>query len=75
MMIAHAGKLAGLDKKLSRSLEADVQEASSPMELGKSPLGPLSESSRYLPDVAPDTTLCLWPNGVHVTLKILRQDT
>ena len=45
-MIARAGKLAGLDKKLSRSLEADVQEASSPMELGKSPLGPLSESSR-----------------------------
>lgn len=42
---AYSCKLAGLDKKLSRSLEADVQEASSPMELGKSPLGPLSESS------------------------------
>ena len=42
-----AGKLAGLDKKLSRSLEAEVQEGSSPQEMmGKSPVGPLSESSR-----------------------------
>ena len=46
--ITIAGKLAGLDKKLSRSLEADVQEGSSPQEMmGKSPVGPLSESSRW----------------------------
>ena len=44
-----AGKLAGLDKKLSRSLEADVAEGSSPQEMGKSPMGPLSEASRYAP--------------------------
>ena len=41
-----AGKLAGLDKKLSRSLEADVAEGSSPRDMGKSPMGPLSEASR-----------------------------
>lgn len=41
-----AGKLAGLDKKLSRSLEADVAEGSSPQDMGKSPMGPLSEASR-----------------------------
>ena len=35
-----------MDKKLSRSLEADVQEGSSPSDMGKSPMGPLSESSR-----------------------------
>lgn len=41
-----AGKLAGLDKKLSRSLEEDVMEASSPLELSKSPVGPLTEATR-----------------------------
>lgn len=46
-----AGKLAGLDKKLSRSLEADVAEGSSPADMGKSPMGPLSEASRW--DAAP----------------------
>lgn len=39
-----AGKLGGLDKKLSRSLEEEVMESSSPAELGKSPVGPLSDS-------------------------------
>ena len=38
------GKLGGLDKKLSRSLEEEVIESSSPAELGKSPVGPLSDS-------------------------------
>lgn len=38
------GKLAGLDKKLSRSLEASVVEGSSP-DLG-SPMGPLAEATR-----------------------------
>lgn len=39
-------KLAGLDKKLSRSLEVDVAaEGSSPGDMGKSPMGPLSEAS------------------------------
>ena len=40
------GKLAGLDKKLSRNLDAEVQMGSSPLELSKSPVGPLAESSR-----------------------------
>jgi hypothetical protein len=42
---AYSCKLAGLDKKLSRSLEADVAEGSSPADMGKSPMGPLSEAS------------------------------
>lgn len=42
-----AGKLAGLDKKLSRSLEEEVAAGSaSPSSLSKSPVGPLHESSR-----------------------------
>ena len=41
-----AGKLAGLDKKLSRSLDQEVQMGSSPLELSKSPVGPLAESAR-----------------------------
>ena len=41
-----AGKLAGLDKKLSRSLDEDVRVSSSPLEYSKSPVGPLSEASR-----------------------------
>lgn len=40
------GKLAGLDKKLSRSLEEEVMESSSPSELSKSPVGPLVDSNR-----------------------------
>ncbi len=41
-----AGKLAGLDKKLSRSLEEEVAAGSaSPSSLSKSPVGPLQESS------------------------------
>lgn len=40
-----AGKLAGLDKKLSRSLEEEVAAGSaSPTSLSKSPVGPLHES-------------------------------
>lgn len=42
-----SGKLAGLDKKLSKSLDQEVQTGSSPIELSKSPVGPLAESSRY----------------------------
>lgn len=40
-----AGKLAGLDKKMSRSLDAELEAGSSPLELSQSPLGPLAESS------------------------------
>lgn len=40
-----AGKLAGLDKKLSASLDAEVQAGSSPQELSMSPVGPLSDSA------------------------------
>mmetsp|Transcript_11354 Transcript_11354/g.34118 ORF Transcript_11354/g.34118 Transcript_11354/m.34118 type:complete len:231 (-) Transcript_11354:966-1658(-) len=44
---AYSCKLAGLDKKLSRSLEASVAEGASPssMDLGKSPMGPLTEAT------------------------------
>lgn len=42
---ALTGKLAGLDKKLSRSLEEEVAASSSPLELSKSPVGPLHEGS------------------------------
>jgi hypothetical protein len=41
-----AGKLAGLDKKLSKSLDQEVQTGSSPQELSMSPVGPLSDSAR-----------------------------
>uniref|UniRef100_A0A7S1SVR9 Repressor of RNA polymerase III transcription n=1 Tax=Tetraselmis chuii TaxID=63592 RepID=A0A7S1SVR9_9CHLO len=37
-------KLAGFDKKLSRSLEQEVQAGTSPLELSASPVGPLTES-------------------------------
>jgi hypothetical protein len=46
-ILAHpcvAGKLAGLDKKLSRSLEEDFIESSSPADLGASPVGPLADA-------------------------------
>lgn len=43
---AYSCKLAGLDKKLSRSLEEEVAAGSaSPTSLSKSPVGPLEESS------------------------------
>jgi hypothetical protein len=48
---AAAGKLAGLDKKLSRSLDAEVQQITdsspSPFELSRSPVGPLTDPARY----------------------------
>ena len=37
------GKLAGLEKKLSRSLDAEVAVSCSPAELSRSPVGPLAE--------------------------------
>jgi len=37
-------RLQGLDKKLSKSLEEEVFASSSPLELARSPVGPLSES-------------------------------
>jgi hypothetical protein len=42
---AYSCKLAGLDKKLSRSLEEEVVAGSSPADLSKSPVGPLQESN------------------------------
>lgn len=42
---AYSCKLAGLDKKLSKSLDYDFQAGSSPQELSMSPVGPLSESA------------------------------
>lgn len=42
---AYSCKLAGLDKKLSKSLDQEVQTGSSPLELSASPVGPLSESA------------------------------
>ncbi|MEW5318383.1 MAG: hypothetical protein WDW38_009608 [Sanguina aurantia] len=45
---AYSCKLAGLDKKLSKSLDVEVQAGSSPLELSASPLGPLADSSSQL---------------------------
>ena len=44
---AYSCKLAGIDKKLSKSLDADVvtMMASSPSALSVSPVGPLTDSS------------------------------
>lgn len=42
---AYSCKLAGLDKKLSKSLDTEVQVGSSPQELSMSPVGPLSDSA------------------------------
>lgn len=42
---AFSCKLAGLDKKLSKSLDQEVQVGSSPLELSMSPVGPLSDSA------------------------------
>ncbi|KDD74276.1 Maf1 negative regulator of RNA polymerase [Helicosporidium sp. ATCC 50920] len=42
---AYSCKLDGIDKKLSRSLEEDVKESSSSLEMSKSPVGPLHEAS------------------------------
>ncbi|KAF6256138.1 Maf1-domain-containing protein [Scenedesmus sp. NREL 46B-D3] len=47
---AYSCKLAGLDKKLSRSLDQEVQQVassagSSPLELSRSPVGPLTDAS------------------------------
>lgn len=42
---AYSCKLAGLDKKLSKSLDQEVQSGSSPLELSMSPVGPLADSS------------------------------
>ena len=41
---AYSLRLQGLDKKLSKSLEEDVMASSSPQDLARSPVGPLSES-------------------------------
>ena len=51
-----SGKLAGLDKKLSRSLDAEVATGCSPAELSKSPVGPLSDAGEREP------LLCFWPS-------------
>eukprot|EP00798_Chlamydomonas_sp_ICE-L_P012159 gene12159-15271_t len=42
---AYSCKLAGLDKKLSKSLDADVQMGSSPSDMAQSPVGPLQDST------------------------------
>jgi hypothetical protein len=42
---AYSCKLAGLDKKVQKALDHDVQLGSSPLEMAKSPVGPLAESS------------------------------
>ena len=44
--ITFAGKLAGLDRKLCKNLEDEVEHDCSPLALSKSPVGPLAESSR-----------------------------
>lgn len=46
---AYSCKLAGLDKKLSRSLDQEVQQVASsgtsPLELSRSPVGPLTDAA------------------------------
>lgn len=42
---AYSCKLAGLDRKLCKNLEEDVEADSSPLQLSMSPVGPLAESS------------------------------
>ncbi|GBF96426.1 repressor of RNA polymerase III transcription [Raphidocelis subcapitata] len=42
---AFSCKLAGLDKKLSQSLDGEVLTGSSPQQLSMSPVGPLSDSA------------------------------
>lgn len=42
---AYSCKLAGFDKKLSKSLDKEVETGSSPLELSASPVGPLAEAS------------------------------
>lgn len=46
LLLPAAGKLVGLDKKLSKSLDHEVMTGSSPLELSASPIGPLSEAQR-----------------------------
>ena len=41
---AFSMRMQGLDKKLSKSLEEEVMHSSSPQDLARSPVGPLSES-------------------------------
>ena len=43
---ASAGKLTGLDKELSKSLDIEVQSETCEAELSSSPVGPLGEASR-----------------------------
>ncbi len=59
-----AGKLAGLDKKLSKSLEQDVQIGSSPQQLSASPVGPLSDSNRYAPETTASQHRSHAPTGL-----------
>eukprot|EP00884_Botryococcus_braunii_P018379 jgi/Botrbrau1/5224/Bobra.0172s0088.1 len=42
---AYSCKLQGHDKKVSKSLDQEVQMGSSPFEMSKSPVGPLSDAS------------------------------
>jgi hypothetical protein len=42
------GKLTGFDKELSKSLDLEVQSATSEAELSSSPVGPLGEASRCI---------------------------
>ena len=59
-----AGKLTGLDKQLSKSLDVEVQNDTSAAELATSPVGPLSEPSRY--DSCEKSRYSMqYPNMVH----------
>jgi Maf1 regulator len=43
---AYAGKLTGLDKELSKTLDNDLQNGTLEADLSSSPVGPLGEASR-----------------------------
>lgn len=51
------GKLTGLDKQLSKSLDMEVQTDAPVAELATSPVGPLSEPSRYVYMICSDGAL------------------
>ena len=52
-----AGKLTGLDKELSKSIDLDLQNGAPEAELSSSPVGPLAEANRC-EDAASVTAVC-----------------
>ena len=69
-----AGKLTGLDKELSKSIDINLQNGTSEAELSSSPVGPLGQASRCAHlATAPRDRLAQYvaadTNAVHQLLK------